>query len=42
MTPVDFVRASKLYHVESQTAVRHPALDATDADVRRAVGGDTA
>lgn len=36
----EFVRASTLYHVASRTVVRHPALDATDADVRRAIGGD--
>ncbi|WP_280140937.1 hypothetical protein [Haloferax larsenii] len=40
MNPVGFVRASTLYHVESRTTVRHPAFDATDEDVRRAVGGE--
>jgi len=33
----EFVRASRLYDVESRTPIAHPATQATDADVRRAL-----
>ena len=33
----EFVPASELYHVESRTPIAHPAHQATDADVRRAL-----
>jgi len=36
MSP-EFVRASRLYDVESRTPIAHPAVQASDADVRRAV-----
>ena len=32
-----FVPASELYDIESQTPIAHPAHQATDADVRRAL-----
>ncbi|SEH14628.1 hypothetical protein SAMN04487967_1693 [Natronorubrum sediminis] len=32
-----FVPASELYHVESGTPIAHPAHQATDADVKRAL-----
>ncbi|ELZ07736.1 hypothetical protein C478_19274, partial [Natrinema thermotolerans DSM 11552] len=32
-----FVRASELYDVDSRTLIAHPAHQATDADVRRAL-----
>jgi hypothetical protein len=34
---VTFVRASRLYDVESGNRIRHPAKDASDQDVRAAV-----
>ncbi|WP_276252992.1 hypothetical protein [Halomontanus rarus] len=37
MTP--FVPASRLYDVPSGTTIEHPALEATDDDVRRALEG---
>ncbi|WP_279387682.1 hypothetical protein [Natrarchaeobius chitinivorans] len=33
----DFVRASRLYDVGSRTALVHPAAQANDSDVRRAL-----
>ena len=35
----EFVPASDLYDVESRTPIAHPAQQATDADVRRALEG---
>ena len=32
-----FVRASRLYHVESGNQIRHPAFSATDVEVRQAI-----
>ncbi len=34
----EFVRASELYDVESRTPIAHPAHQATDTDVQRALG----
>ncbi|MXV63880.1 hypothetical protein GS429_17800 [Natronorubrum sp. JWXQ-INN-674] len=36
----EFVPASRLYNVESRTPIAHPAHQATDDDVRRALEGD--
>ncbi|WP_247729912.1 hypothetical protein [Halovivax limisalsi] len=33
----EFVRASRLYDVESRTPIAHPATQATDAEVREAI-----
>ncbi|WP_176393213.1 hypothetical protein [Natronolimnobius baerhuensis] len=33
----EFVRASRLYHVWSRTPIAHPAHQASDVDVRRAL-----
>ncbi|WP_255168476.1 hypothetical protein [Natrononativus amylolyticus] len=42
----EFVRASRLYHVPSRTPIAHPATQADDDDVRRALevvsGGESA
>ncbi|MFC3957152.1 hypothetical protein [Halovivax cerinus] len=33
----EFVRASRLFDVESRTPIAHPATQATDRDVRKAI-----
>jgi hypothetical protein len=37
MFEAEFVPASRLYHVESRTPIAHPAEQATDEQVRRAL-----
>ncbi|AFO58810.1 MULTISPECIES: hypothetical protein [Natrinema] len=40
----EFVRASRLYDVETRTPIAHPTYQATESDVRRALenGGGSA